>query len=69
MHDIVADDIVAVRWSHSAVHRDEFLGLEPTGRKFTMRGIDTYRITAGMMPEHWNVVDVFGMYQQLGLLQ
>ncbi len=69
IHDIVAErDIVVVRWSHSAVHRGEFLGLEPTGRAFTMRGIDMYRITAGKMSEHWNVVDMLGMYQQLGLL-
>jgi len=69
IHDIVAErDIVVVRWSHSAVHRGEFLGLDPTGRAFTMRGIDIYRITDGMMSEHWNVVDMFGMYQQLGLL-
>ena len=69
IHDIVAErDIVVVRWSHSAVHRGEFLGLEPTGRAFTMRGIDMYRITAGKMSEHWNVVDMFGMYHQLGLL-
>jgi hypothetical protein len=27
----------------------------------TMRGIDMYRITAGMMCEHWNVVDMFGL--------
>ncbi len=69
IHDIVAErDIVVVRWSHSAVHRGEFLGLQPTGREFTMRGIDIYRVTAGKMSEHWNVVDMPGMYQQLGLL-
>lgn len=69
IHDIVAErDIVVVRWSHSAVHRGKFLGLEPTGLAFTMRGIDMYRITTGKMSEHWNVVDMFGMYQQLGLL-
>ena len=69
IHDIVAErDIVVVRWSHFAVHRGEFLGLQPTGRKFTMRGIDIYRVTAGKMTEHWNVVDMYGMYQQLGLL-
>ena len=68
IHDIVAEgDIVVVRWSHSAVHRGEFLGLQPTGREFTMRGIDIYRVTAGKMSEHWNVVDMLGMYQQLGL--
>ena len=69
IHDIVAErDIVVVRWSHSAVHRGEFLGLQPTGLEFTMRGIDIYRVTAGKMSEHWNVVDMPGMYQQLGLL-
>ena len=70
VHDIIAErDIVVVRWSHSGIHRGEFLGLPPTGREFTMRGIDIYRITAGKMSEHWNVVDMFGLYQQLGFLQ
>ncbi len=69
VHDIVAErDIVVARWSHSGIHRGEFLGLQPTGREFTMRGIDIYRVTAGEMSEHWNVVDMFGLYQQLGLL-
>ena len=69
VHDIVAErDIVVVRWNHSGIHRGEFLGLQPTGREFTMRGIDIYRVTAGKMSEHWNVVDMFGLYQQLGLL-
>ena len=69
VHDIVAErDVVVVRWSHSGVHRGEFLGLQPTGRAFTMRGIDMYRVTARKMSEHWNVVDMFGLYQQLGFL-
>ena len=69
VHDIVAErDNVVARWSHSGIHRGEFLGLQPTGREFTMRGIDVYRVTAGKMAEHWNVVDMFGLYQQLGLL-
>jgi len=69
VHDIVAErDIVVARWSHSGIHRGEFLRLQPTGREFTMRGIDIYRVTAGKMSEHWNVVDMFGLYQQLGLL-
>lgn len=69
VHDIVAErDIVMVRWSLSGIHRGEFLGVRPTGRQLTMRGIDIYRVTAGEMAEHWNVVDMLGMYQQLGLL-
>jgi steroid delta-isomerase-like uncharacterized protein len=69
VHDIVAErDIVVVRWSHSGLHRGEFLGLPPTRREFTMRGIDIYRVTAGKMSEHWNVVDMLGLYLQLGFV-
>ncbi|PZR63262.1 MAG: hypothetical protein DLM71_04955 [Chloroflexi bacterium] len=69
VHDMIAErDMVVVRWSHSALHRGEFLGLQATGRAFTMRGIDMYRVVAGKMSEHWNVVDMFGLYKQVGLL-
>jgi len=33
-----------------------------------MRGIDIYRVKDGKMAEHWNVVDMFGFYQQVGLI-
>ena len=69
IHDMVAEnDIVVIRWSHSGVHRGEFLGLAPTRREFTVKGIDIYRVTSGMMSEHWNVVDLFSLYQQVGVL-
>jgi steroid delta-isomerase-like uncharacterized protein len=65
VHDMVAEnDIVAIRWTQSGVHRGEFLGIPPTGRDFTVKGIDIYRVTGGMMSEHWNVVDVSVLYQQ-----
>ena len=69
IHDIVAEeDIVVLRWSHTGAHRGEFLGTPPTGRSFTMRGIDIYRVANGKMVEHWNVVDMFGFYEQVGLI-
>jgi steroid delta-isomerase-like uncharacterized protein len=69
IQDIVAErDIVVVRWSHSGTHRGEFLGMPPTGKDFTLRGIDIYRISDGKMAEHWNVVDMFGFCQQIGVV-
>jgi steroid delta-isomerase-like uncharacterized protein len=69
IHDIIAeDDLVVVRWSHHGTHRGAFLGIQPTGKSFTIGGIDTYRIKDGKMSEHWNVVDMFGLYQQIGLI-
>jgi steroid delta-isomerase-like uncharacterized protein len=67
--DIIAErDIVVLRWNHTGTHVGEFLGIPPTGKAFTMRGIDIYRVKDGKMAEHWNVVDMFGFYQQVGLI-
>ena len=46
----------------------EFLGIQPTGRRFTLKVIEQYRVEGGRMAEHWNVVDMFGLFQQLGLI-
>jgi steroid delta-isomerase-like uncharacterized protein len=65
--DIVAeDDMVVLRWSHIGTHVGEFLGIPPTGKSFTIRGIDMYRVRDGKMAEHWNVVDLYGFCQQVG---
>ena len=68
-HDFIAEgDMVVARWSLNGTHRGEFLGLQPTGKEFTLKVIEQYRVTDGKMAEHWNVVDMFGLYQQLGLI-
>jgi predicted ester cyclase len=69
IHDIVAEgDMVVLRWSHKGTHVGEFLGIPATGRKFISRGIDMYRVRDGLMAEHWNVVDMFGFCQQVGVI-
>jgi steroid delta-isomerase-like uncharacterized protein len=69
IHDMNAErDVVVVRWSHSGTHRGEFLGIPASGKSFTMRGIDTYRVENGKLAEHWNVVDMFGFYQRIRLI-
>jgi predicted ester cyclase len=68
-HEFIAEgDLVVARWSLSGTHRGEFLGLQPTGKEFTLKVIEQYRVKDGQMAEHWNVVDMFGLYQQLGLI-
>jgi predicted ester cyclase len=57
--DLVADaDTAVVRWALQGIHRDVFLGFAPTGRSIELHGIDMYRIQAGKLAEHWNVVDL-----------
>lgn len=64
--DVVAErDIVVLRWHLSGRHVGAFSGMTATGKSCVIRGIDMYRVRDGKMAEHWNVVDMFGFWQQV----
>jgi steroid delta-isomerase-like uncharacterized protein len=69
IEDVVAEeDRVVVRWTGSGTHVGEFIGIPPTGKSFTITGLDIHRFVDGRMAEHWHVVDQFALLQQLGLI-
>jgi steroid delta-isomerase-like uncharacterized protein len=69
IEDVVAqDEEVVVRWTGSGTHVGDFMGIPPTGRSFTIAGIDIHRFRDGRMAEHWHVVDQLALLQQLGVL-
>ncbi len=69
IEDLIAEgDKVVVRWTNRGTHVASFMGIPPTGRSYTMAGIDIHRLQGGKMAEHWHVVDVFGQLQQLGVI-
>ena len=69
IEDVIAEgDKVVVRWTNSGTHVAEFLGVPPTGKSFTIAGIDIYRMQENKMAEHWHVIDQLSLLQQLGLI-
>jgi steroid delta-isomerase-like uncharacterized protein len=69
VEDTVAEgDRVVVRWTQSATQTGPFLGLPPTGRTANFAGIDIHRLRDGRLAEHWHVVDLYGLLQQLGAI-
>jgi steroid delta-isomerase-like uncharacterized protein len=69
VEDAVAEeDRVVVRWTNAGTQVGEFAGIPPTGKPFTISGIDIYRVADGKLCEHWHVVDQLSMLGQLGLL-
>jgi steroid delta-isomerase-like uncharacterized protein len=69
IEDVVAEgDRVVVRWTGRGTHSGTFMGIPPTGRTFTIAGIDVHRFEDGRMAEHWHVVDQLALMQQLGLI-
>jgi steroid delta-isomerase-like uncharacterized protein len=69
VEDVIAEgDKVVLRWSQTGIHVGAFMGLAATGRRYTTTGIEIWRVENGKLAEHWDVVDVVGQMQQLGLL-
>ncbi len=50
---IAEGDIVVTRWVARGTHREEFLGLAPTGRQMTVSGIEFDCIVDGKINEAW----------------
>ena len=62
---IIAGDKVVARMAFSATHTQPLQGIAPTGRRFTMKTIDIWRVENGKFAEHWDLVDFPGLLKQL----
>ena len=62
---VIAGDRVVARMSLQATHTQPIQGLAPTGRRFTLRTIDIWRVENGKFAEHWDIVDFPGLVKQL----
>ena len=62
---IVAGDKVVARNVFTATHTQPIQGIAPTGRRFSFRTIDIWRVENGKFAEHWDIVDALGMQKQL----
>ena len=56
------------RVTFSGTNTGELMGHPATGRKATWTAIDQCRYREGKMIEHWGVVDLLSMMQQIGLV-
>ena len=65
LHMIAQGDLVATHKTFTGTHKGEFFGMAPTGKRATIRVMDIVRYRDGKVAEHWNIVDVAGLMQQL----
>jgi predicted ester cyclase len=54
---IIAGDKVVARNTYSATHTQPIRDISPTGKGFTFRTIDIWRIENGKFAEHWDLTD------------
>jgi predicted ester cyclase len=66
VEDVIADaDRVAVRLTASARQTGEFMGMAPSGRRYTIGEIHIFRIADARVAEHWHQYDQPGLVRQL----
>lgn len=61
------DDVVVEHFTASGTHQNEIMGVAPSGRVVTLKGINIFRIRDGRIVERWGRLDDLGFFRQLGL--
>lgn len=67
-HMVAEGNTVAARWSGTATHSGDGLGMPATGRQVRLSGMTFARVENGKLVEGWNIFDQLGMFQQLGVV-
>jgi steroid delta-isomerase-like uncharacterized protein len=66
VEDTIAEgDKVCVRWSCTATHGGDGLGVAPTGVTINVTGISILRVAGGKLVEGWQNWDMLGMMAQI----
>jgi steroid delta-isomerase-like uncharacterized protein len=58
-------------WAHgtySGTHNGDWLGVPTTGKFYTFDAVDIFRVQDGKLAEHWDVLDVYSLFKQLGAI-
>ena len=63
---IAEGDFVAFWGRATGTHEGQFMGIEPTGNRIDIVGINVVRVEDGKITERWANFDIFGLFQQLG---
>ena len=65
---IASGDFVWVYGTYSGTHTGEWLGIPPTGKPFAFDAVDIFRVADGRLAEHWDVMDIYALFKQLGVV-
>ena len=63
---VAEGDKVSVRWTATGTHRGELAGIAPTGKRVTVPGNLTVRISGGKVVEDHTLWDTLKLAQQIG---
>jgi predicted SnoaL-like aldol condensation-catalyzing enzyme len=60
---------VWVYGTYSGTLTKDWLGITATGQKYAFDAVDIFRVQDGRLAEHWDVMDIYGLFKQLGAIK
>jgi predicted SnoaL-like aldol condensation-catalyzing enzyme len=66
---IANGDEVWVYGTYSGTQTGDWLGISATNAQYKFDAVDIFRIEDGKLAEHWDVLDVYNLFKQLGTLK
>jgi predicted SnoaL-like aldol condensation-catalyzing enzyme len=64
---LAGDDVVFQLLTLTFDHTGDYMGIAPTGRRFSIGGLAAFRLRDGKIAEHWGLYDMQSIPAQLGL--
>ena len=64
----VAENKVCTRFTLTGTHQGEYMGISATEKAIKVTGVVISRLTDGKIIEEWEILDMLGFFQQLGLV-
>ena len=58
-------DLITTRKTYNGTHKGNFLGMAATGRTVNFDVIDVLRVREGRITDHWGVMNIASLMQQL----
>lgn len=70
LEQVIAEgDWLAQRITATGTHEGEFMGIEPTGNRVELAGMNITRFEDGKWAEGYELWDMFGLLRQLGAIE
>src|SRR5262245_47986915 len=65
---VAETDTVVVEWTSSGTHRGKLLGIPPTAKRVSFKGVSVIRYRSSLVIADTRVWDLAGLLRQIGLL-
>ena len=60
---------VWVYGTYAGTLQKDWLGIAASGQKYAFEAVDIFRVQDGKLAEHWDVMDIYGLFKQLGAIK